>query len=132
MFEGPLPKGSFLVAGRRTYIDAVTWTIDKLVGDSTVQIYLPYYFYDLQAKANFDLSDHDRLTLSGYSGDDVIHFSDEFSRMDFRWGNYTLASMWRRRCSPPRWSLTAAAGRCCRRWTTIPGRATRPTLRSRT
>ena len=100
MFEGPLPKGSFLVAGRRTYIDAVTWTIDKLVDDSTFRVYLPYYFYDLQAKVNFDLSAHDRLTLSGYSGDDVIHISDSTGRMDFRWGNYTLAAKWRHIFSP--------------------------------
>jgi len=100
MFEGPIPKGSFLVAGRRTYIDAVTWTIDKLVNDSMLDIYLPYYFYDLQAKANLDLSEQDRLTLSGYSGDDVIHVSDSYSRMDFRWGNYTLAAKWRHIFSP--------------------------------
>ncbi|MCX6843127.1 MAG: TonB-dependent receptor [candidate division WOR-3 bacterium] len=100
MFEGPIPKGSFLIAGRRTYIDAVTWAIDELVSDSTIRIYLPYYFYDLQAKANFDLSPQDRLTLSGYSGDDVIYMRDSISKMDFRWGNYTLASMWRHIFSP--------------------------------
>ena len=100
MFEGPIPKGSFLIAGRRTYIDAVTWAIDELVSDSTVHIYLPYYFYDLQAKANFDLSPQDRLTLSGYSGDDVIYMRDSMSKMDFRWGNYTLASRWRHIFSP--------------------------------
>jgi hypothetical protein len=100
MLEGPLPRGSFLVAGRRTYIDAVTWAIDKIVDDSTFRVYLPYYFYDLQAKAHFDLSPQDRLTLSGYSGDDVIYIKDSTSKMDFRWGNYTLAAMWRHIFSP--------------------------------
>jgi hypothetical protein len=98
MFEGPLPKGSFLVAGRRTYIDAVTWAIGKLA--SNPGIHLPYYFYDLQAKANLDLSAKDRFTLSGYSGDDVIYVNDSFSKVDFRWGNYTLAGKWRHILSP--------------------------------
>jgi len=98
MFEGPLPRGSFLLAGRRTYIDAVTWTIGKLASDPNIR--LPYYFYDLQAKANFDLSARDRLTLSGSSGDDVIYLNDSFSKVDFRWGNYTLAGKWRHIFSP--------------------------------
>jgi hypothetical protein len=105
MFEGPLPKGSFLVAGRRTYIDAVTWAIGKLAKDP--YIHLPYYFYDLQAKANFDLSQQDRLTLSGYSGDDVIYMNDSFNRTDFKWGNYTLAGKWRHIFSP---GLLSTAG----------------------
>jgi hypothetical protein len=104
MFEGPLPKGSFLIAGRRTYIDAVTWTIGKLA--SNPGIHLPYYFYDLQAKANFDLSNKDRLTLSGYSGDDVIYMDDSFSKVDFRWGNYTVAGKWRHIFSPEILSTT--------------------------
>jgi hypothetical protein len=98
LFEGPIPKGSFLVAGRRTYIDAVTWTISRLAKEPS--IHLPYYFYDLQAKANLDLSSRDRLTISGYSGDDVIYFKDSTSKMDFRWGNYTLALKWRHIFSP--------------------------------
>ena len=53
-FEGPLPRGSFLVSGRRTYIDAITWVISKAAKYPAA--YLPYYFYDLQAKANFDLA----------------------------------------------------------------------------
>jgi hypothetical protein len=106
MFEGPLPKGSFLVAGRRTYIDAVTGLIDKLRADSTFRVYLPYYFYDLQAKANFDLSSRDRLTLSGYSGDDVIYIHEPASRLDLLWGNYTLAGKWRHIFSPQVLSTT--------------------------
>jgi hypothetical protein len=100
MFEGPIPRGSFLVAGRRTYIDAVTWTVDRLIRDSTISVYLPYYFYDLQGKLNFDASDRDRLTFSGYSGDDVIDIKDEFDRLNFRWGNYALALKWRHIFSP--------------------------------
>ncbi|MEZ4932055.1 MAG: hypothetical protein R2788_08055 [Saprospiraceae bacterium] len=43
-------------------------------------------FYDLNAKANFTLSDKDRIYLSGYFGGDVFNFGDEFSS---DWGNAT-------------------------------------------
>ncbi len=97
-FEGPLPRGSFLVSGRRTYIDAITWVISKAA--RYPDAYLPYYFYDLQAKVNLDLSELDRITLSGYSGDDIIHFGDSTGSFDFRWGNYTLALKERHSFSP--------------------------------
>ncbi|MBM3315367.1 hypothetical protein FJY71_05955, partial [candidate division WOR-3 bacterium] len=98
VFEGPLPKGSFLVAGRRTYIDAITWTIGRLTRHP--EYHLPYYFYDLQAKANYDISDRDRLTLSGFIGDDIIDIGDSLEEVDFRWGNYTLAAKHRHIFSP--------------------------------
>ncbi|MEO0086093.1 MAG: TonB-dependent receptor, partial [candidate division WOR-3 bacterium] len=98
VFEGPLPKGSFLVAGRRTYIDALTWTIGRLFRHP--EYHLPYYFYDLQAKANFDISDRDRLTISGFIGDDIINIADSTDEVDFRWGNYTLAARHRHIFSP--------------------------------
>jgi hypothetical protein len=99
-FEGPLPRGSFLVSGRRTYIDGVTWVLDKVINDSLNNVYLPYYFYDLAAKAGFDLSERDRVTLSGYSGDDIIYINDSTTKLDFRWGNYTLALKERHMFSP--------------------------------
>ena len=35
-----------------------------------------YFFYDLNAKFNYKLSDKDRIFLSGYYGKDVFTFSD--------------------------------------------------------
>ncbi|HEY4798802.1 MAG TPA: TonB-dependent receptor, partial [Bacteroidia bacterium] len=62
--EGPIRKdtSSFLVSARRTYIDVLTKpliTKSKFAGSA-------YYFYDLNAKLNYRLSDKDRLFLSGY------------------------------------------------------------------
>lgn len=105
-FEGPLPRGSFLISGRRTYIDAITWLISRAARHH--EYYLPYYFYDLQAKANFDLSERDRITASGYSGDDIISMKDSTTSLDFRWGNYTLALKERHTFSP-RLLLTSLA-----------------------
>ncbi len=67
--EGPLvkDKGSFTIAGRRTYIDKVFKTVGQNV---------PYYFYDLNLKANYKVSDNDRLYFSTYFGNDVLKFDE--------------------------------------------------------
>jgi len=68
--EGPIikEKMSYLVSGRRTYIDQVF----KLLGAN-----IPYYFYDLNAKVNYRISDNDRLFFSSYFGDDVLKLNEE-------------------------------------------------------
>lgn len=68
--QGPIlkNKASFLLSGRRTYVDQVM----KAVG-----IALPYYFYDFNAKLNYTISDKDRLFFSSYFGDDVLAFDQE-------------------------------------------------------
>ncbi len=99
VLEGPIPKGSFLIAGRRTYLDAFTWTIDKVL-QGNGEYYFPYYFYDLQSKVNFDLSEKNRLTLSGFFGDDVINLETGGENLNFRWGNYTLGLKWRYLITP--------------------------------
>jgi hypothetical protein len=94
VLEGPIPKGSFLIAARRTYLDAFTWVIDKALRGNGIY-YFPYYFYDIQSKVNFDLSEKNRLTLSGFFGDDIISLGSGGQNLDFRWGNYTLGLKWR-------------------------------------
>nr|WP_290940885.1 TonB-dependent receptor [Haliscomenobacter sp.] len=48
------------------------------------------YFYDLNAKANYRLSEKDRLFLSGYFGRDVLGLSG----FGLDWGNYTGTLRW--------------------------------------
>ncbi|TAE17470.1 MAG: TonB-dependent receptor, partial [Bacteroidetes bacterium] len=93
--EGPIKKGksSFLVSGRRTYLDLL------------VKPFLPkdqkagYYFYDLNAKVNYAFSPKDRVYLSGYFGQDKFSFSDK-SQADYQtkvglyWGNATSTLRW--------------------------------------
>lgn len=93
--EAPIIKdrASFLISGRRTYIDQVF----KAVGQE-----LPYYFYDLNAKVNYKVDDRNRLYFSNYLGDDVLAFdgSDEESEdlfgFGFRLGNLTNTLRWNR------------------------------------
>jgi hypothetical protein len=101
--EGPIPHGSFLISGRRTYIDLLTGAARSLTGIQ--EIYLPYHFYDLLAKVNVDVSAKHRLTASGFFGDDVLYLGDSFLKLDFRWGNLALNLKWRWLMSPSLFSV---------------------------
>ncbi len=87
--EAPIvkDKGSFIVSGRRTYVDAFLPLFannDSTLKDSKL------YFYDLNLKANYQLSEKDRLFLSGYFGRDVFGASN--ARVE--WGNGTGTLRW--------------------------------------
>ncbi len=86
--EGPIQKdkSSFLVTGRRTYADLFL----KLSPDSTINNNT-LYFYDLNAKVNYKLSQNDRLFLSGYFGRDKLGFGSQFG---INWGNTTGTARW--------------------------------------
>lgn len=86
--EGPLQKdrSSFLLTGRRTYADMFL----KLSHDSSIN-QNRIYFYDLNAKLNYQLSDKDRLFLSGYFGKDLLGVGKTFG---IDWGNGTGTLRW--------------------------------------
>ncbi len=87
MLEGPLDKDrtSFLIAGRRTYVDIfLPFAKNKDVRDNIL------YFYDFNAKINHRINDRNRIFLSGYFGRDV--FSNNFARMSL--GNQTGTFRW--------------------------------------
>ncbi|MFT5020529.1 MAG: hypothetical protein ACI9CU_001928, partial [Polaribacter sp.] len=79
--EGPIVKnkGSFIVSGRRTYLDLFV----PLVLPSAAGTEL--YFYDINAKVNYRINDKNRIFLSGYYGRDVLG-TENFG---FNWGNGT-------------------------------------------
>jgi len=108
--EGPLVKNksSFVVSGRRTYIDVLTKPFLK---DNPNFGGSGYYFYDLNAKANYRISDKDRLYLSGYFGRDVFDFgSSDPGDPKFRipWGNATVAARWNHVFGPKLFMNTTA------------------------
>lgn len=91
--EGPLDsdRTSFLVAGRRTYVDAfLPFAKNKDIRDNIL------YFYDFNAKINHRIDDRNRVYLSGYFGRDV--FSNDFARMSL--GNQTGTLRWNHLFSP--------------------------------
>ncbi|MCX8079889.1 MAG: TonB-dependent receptor [Bacteroidia bacterium] len=92
--EGPIKKNksSFIVSGRRTYIDALIYP------------FMPknekggYFFYDLNAKANYFISDKNRLYVSGYFGRDKFYvrsrYEDSENKAGLQWGNATATVRW--------------------------------------
>ncbi len=93
--EGPIvkDKASFIVSGRRTYVDMITKAFHA-INDTIPQV--PYYFYDLNMKANFSLNSKHKLYVSGYFGKDVFLFESRQKdfKNDLRWGNYTGTFRW--------------------------------------
>lgn len=107
--EGPIvkDKSSFIISGRRTYFDIITRQINK--GNKGKEDYNPipdYYFYDLNTKVNYSLSDKDKLYLSGYFGRDVFGFDGGFFVFDFDWGNATGTARWNHVFNPKLFSNT--------------------------
>ena len=87
--EGPIAKdkASFIIAGRRSYIDILAKpVIEKQVGGDT-----ELNFYDLTLKTNYKINDKNRLFLSGYLGRDNFGFGNAAG---FSWGNQTATLRW--------------------------------------
>lgn len=93
--QGPIKskKSSFIVSARRTYIDAIT---KPLISKSSDFYGSGYYFYDLNAKMNFHISEKDHLYISGYFGRDKFNFNN--AARSFKtlidWGNATSTVRW--------------------------------------
>jgi hypothetical protein len=106
--EGPIIKDrtSFIVSGRRTYIDLLARPFIKAMNsDSDTEVMPGYYFYDLTAKVNHRISSKDRIYLSAYMGDDKFSVETEDksdydyagrskSKAGLKWGNITGAFRW--------------------------------------
>ena len=94
-FEFPIPGGSMLVGGRRTYIDEFLNAVNaqKILGDSTR---LPqYYFYDLNAKIDEHLGPADHLSFSGYYGGDHLYYPPNgYVELTLNWGNQLASAEW--------------------------------------
>ena len=87
--EAPIlkDKASFIIAGRRSYIDVLAKPfIAKRSPDLKDA---KFYFYDLTAKFNWRINDKNTVFASGYFGRDV--FGAGFK---FNWGNSTATLRW--------------------------------------
>ena len=66
--EGPVHKGSWMISSRRTYLEPLLSAI------RTDSLEIPvYYFYDLNAKINQDVTKKDKVAISGYFGRDDLN-----------------------------------------------------------
>lgn len=94
--EGPLSKGksSILLSGRRTYADLILRPILKATDSENTG----YYFYDLNAKINYDFGRKNKVYLSGYFGKDKFYLRNNLGgvkeNVGFLWGNSTGTLRW--------------------------------------
>ena len=97
--EGPIQKGksSFLVTGRRTYVDMFLKASPEYKNNSL-------YFYDLNVKANYDINNSNRIYVSGYFGRDKLGLADAFG---IDWGNTTATLRWNSIIHPKLFSNTS-------------------------
>jgi len=94
--EGPLKKNrsSILLSGRRTYADLIISPILKLMDEENTG----YFFYDFNAKVNYDFGRKNKLYLSGYFGKDKFYMKYRSTgvreNVGFLWGNSTATLRW--------------------------------------
>ncbi|MGQ9678388.1 MAG: TonB-dependent receptor [bacterium] len=89
--EGPIPHGSFILAGRRTYLPDLLLKTFNVRG-------IGYYFYDLMGKINYQRNENHRLCLTGLAAKDVLSFWDPNNPNTFKaklpWGNQGISLRW--------------------------------------
>ncbi|MBI9035168.1 MAG: TonB-dependent receptor [Bacteroidales bacterium] len=108
--EGPIDngKGSFIISGRRTYIDVLMQPLIRLMAmnEGIDRLKAGYYFYDLNGKVNYKLSEKSHIYLSSYLGRDKFYaggkesYDEQFESSEFTndmklgWGNITNSLRW--------------------------------------
>ena len=89
--ESPIvkDKSSFILALRRSYADILFRPFLK--NSSFLDDGAALNFYDVTAKANFEINDKNTIYLSSYLGRDIFMFDE---RQGFNWGNRTGTLRW--------------------------------------
>ncbi|MBU0764327.1 MAG: TonB-dependent receptor plug domain-containing protein [Bacteroidetes bacterium] len=104
--EGPIikDKTSFIISGRRTYIDIFTQPLISYAAkrNGIDKFSAGYYFWDLNGKINHVFNERNRLFLSAYTGKDKLYMKMKEKESDYsfateaglKWGNVTTALRW--------------------------------------
>ena len=89
--EGPIRHGSWMIAARRSMIEPIL----AVLRESESGIPDTFYFYDINAKVNFDAGEKDRFSLGMYTGTDkmVVSPLEDFD-IDLPYGNHAANLSW--------------------------------------
>jgi hypothetical protein len=89
--EGPIKKGSFMLAARRSTLEPLLSALRQ----SNDNIPSLFYFYDFNGKINYDASLNDKFSLAFYSGADKVRFpfADD-AEFTLNYGNQTVSGNW--------------------------------------
>ena len=89
--EGPLGRGSYMIAARRSTMEPVLAALRK----SNEGIPDRFYFYDVNGKVNVDAGRNDKLSLAFYGGSDRLGVApSEDMDVQMRYGNRTGSLNW--------------------------------------
>lgn len=100
------PAGSYMVAVRRSTLEPLLAALDDVDG-------LPetFYFYDVNAKVNYDVGPSDNVSLAGYGGQDQLFLAPVTDQeFDVGYGNRTLSAEWTHLFSDQVFSTLLVAG----------------------
>lgn len=89
LLEGPVPNGSFMVTGRKSYNNDV---LKKFFNEQTV----PVDFYDYSFKLNYssaEIFENAKFSIFGFSSDDNVDYEDP-AREQFTWSNSLIGFEW--------------------------------------
>jgi len=102
MVEGPIVKNrsSFMLSGRRTWFDLLSRPI---MAAKNPDVATSYFFYDLNAKFNYDFGNKDKLFISGYFGRDKFFMKNKYSDEEGK-GLYTAGLYWQNGLTSVRWN----------------------------
>lgn len=93
--QGPIVKNkaSFIISARRTYADVLA---KPFIADTSPFKGSGYYFYDLNAKINWQINERNKVFISGYFGRDVFTFTNRDFGFSTKipWGNATITARW--------------------------------------
>ncbi|MDR1793693.1 MAG: TonB-dependent receptor [Bacteroidales bacterium] len=107
--QGPIKKekASFLFTARRTYID---YLIQPFLRKDSPAKGVKFYFYDLNAKINWEVNSKNHLYLSGYYGADTYGFNSTGGLLTsaFNWKNASASFRWNYNISPKLFLKTLA------------------------
>ena len=95
--EGPVGESvSYLLDGRRTYIDGFTRLLETA---GAIEQHAPYFFQDGHVKVTKDFGGIRRLSVSGYINSEALRNFDsqETKTLELKWGNAAFSMHYRDR-----------------------------------
>jgi len=98
--EGPIPGGSFIAAGRKSYYSGA---LKNFLRNDDV----PFDFYDASVKLNYSndaISSGSKFTLFGFFSGDLMDFEDPL-REDYNISNQIYGVSWRKIWADPLYSI---------------------------
>ena len=91
MIEGPYSGGSYMLAVRRSTLEPLL----AILRGSVDNVPDAFYFYDINAKINYDRWDNNRISIAAYTGTDDVRFPfGDDSQFNLYYGNRTLSVDW--------------------------------------